>query len=228
MNPTLRALVLLALGLTLAGGPLFGAAEKPAKNSKKNSAPKDESAPQLVSTTGGGGGGWSDVKELTQASDKGNPVAMMQLGELKLQGDQVPKDVPAGIALLQKAAQAGQGPAAFRLGKTYDDGLEVPQDRERAFAYYRAAAAAGVGEAFFNLGASYASGRGVKRDYAEGLAWLILAKQHGVTHDGEKQLRERLTSVKRTDLITAGEKRALEIAKELAEKKITGYLPPAK
>ncbi|MBP7142934.1 MAG: sel1 repeat family protein [Opitutaceae bacterium] len=188
-----------------------------------------DSRPELLSTTGGGGGEtWSDIKELEAAVAKGNPRAWASLGDFKLRGEYTPQDIPGGLALLEKAARAGIATAAFSLGKAYSEGAGVTRDQTKALAYFRAAAAGKIPEAFYNLGASYASGRGVRRDYAEGLAWLILATKSGVDSHGETLLRERLTKMKRADLIGKAEKRASEISAELAEGSVETFLPGAK
>lgn len=188
-----------------------------------------DSRPQLLSTTGGGGGNsWSDIKELEAAVAKGNPRAWASLGEFKLRGEYTPQDIPGGLVLLEKAARAGIATAAFSLGKAYSEGTGVERDQAKALDYFRAAAAGKVPEAFYNLGASYASGRGARRDYAEGLAWLILATKSGVDGQGETLLRERLTKMKRADLIAKAEKRAPEIEAELAQGSVEKFLPGAK
>jgi len=96
----------------------------------------------------------------------------------------------------------------------------------RALAYFKAAAAGGVAEAFHNIGAAYASARGVKRDYAEGLAWLIGAKKRGAESPAESALRGQIQKLKKPELIPAAEKRAVEIERELGEKKVVDLLPP--
>ncbi|HUR57095.1 MAG TPA: tetratricopeptide repeat protein [Opitutaceae bacterium] len=196
-------------------------AAKPAKDAK-------DSAPILMSKTGGGGG-WADVKELRAAAEKGNPKAEAQFGEMLLRGDAqygVTQDRPRAIELLEKAARKGEASAAFRIGMLLDDGDGLPQDRARAMAYFRAAAAGGAIEAFHNIGAAYASARGVTRDYAEGLAWLIVAKKRGTESNAEPALRAQIQKLKKPELITAAEKRAEGIERELAGKKVTDLLPP--
>jgi hypothetical protein len=184
-----------------------------------------ESAPVLMSRTGGGGGTWADLKELQQAAAKGNPKAEAQLGEMLLRGDGVAKDEKRGVALLEKAARAGNSAAAFRIGMLLMNGERgVANDPARALAYFRAAAAGGEAEAFFNIGAAHGSARGVKRDYAEALGWLIIAKQRGADASAESSLRAQIKS--RTDWIATGEKRAKEIEREFAGKKVVDFLPP--
>lgn len=177
--------------------------------------------PQLVSRTGGGKT-WNSVEELQKAADKNDPVAIEAYGQMLLTGDQVKQDVPRALDLLERAAKAGQPNAAFRLGKVYDDGDPVPQDAAKAMTYYRQAAMAGVAEAQYNLGALLINGRGVKRDYREGLAWLIVAHKNGAEGDAEQQVRQRFQSTHREKLIADAEARAVDLQKEIAEKKNSG------
>ncbi len=168
-----------------------------------------DAAPTLLSTTEAET--WSDVADLKQQADAGRPAAVEAYGEMLVLGEQVTKDVPAGLALLEKAAASGRPNAAFRLGKVYDDGELVARDAPKALEMYRKAAQAGVAEAQYNLGAMLVSARGVRRDYKEGLAWLIVATKNGAAGEGEAQVRERLKATNRTKLITDAEARAAEI-----------------
>ncbi|MDR0353215.1 MAG: sel1 repeat family protein [Opitutaceae bacterium] len=223
-RPCARLLLLAALSpLALA----LGAAPKKDQPAKKtpaaatSTAAKDaaDSAPKLISTTAGDDRRWPSLDALKKAADAGDPEACFELGQMHLAGaDQVEKNVIRGLLQLETAADRGHAGAAFRLGKIYADGELTPHNPEASLKYYRLAAAAGVSEARHNLGAAYATGRGVKRDYAEGLAWLILAaKTNPEAVASEQRLREFLAKGKRPDLIAAGEKRAVELAKQLAE-----------
>lgn len=175
----------------------------------------DESKPELVSRTGGSTTTWSSIADLRKDAELGKPAALEAFGQMLLTGDQVDKDVPRALAMLERAAKAGQANAAFRLGKVYEDGDGVPRDPAKALEFYRQAAAAGVSEAQYNLGAMYVSARGVKRDYKEGLAWLILARKHGADASGEEQVRARLQSSNRAQIIPEAEARAAELEKQL-------------
>ncbi len=166
------------------------------------------------------------MKELQQASAKGNPKAEAQLGELLLRGEGIAKDAARGLALLEKAARAGQSAAAFRIGMLLAHGEGgVAKDPARALAYFRAAAAGGETEAFFNIGAAYASARGVKRDYGEALGWLIVARQRGADGSAEKSLRAQIAS--RSAWIEAVERRAKTIETDFKDNKVVDFLPPA-
>lgn len=230
-SPSLRFDVRLvrfvrALIFTVGLFVLFPAPLEAAKADKKPAEKKtDDSAPVLMSRTGGGGEMWANLKELEQAAARGNPRAETQLGEMLLRGDGVTKNETRGIALLEKAARAGQAPAAFRIGMLLAHGESgVANDPARALDYFRAAAAGGEAEAFYNIGAAYASARGVKRNYAEALGWLIVAKKRGAQSNAEESLRAQLKS--RKDWIATGERRAQEIEREFADKKVVDLLPP--
>lgn len=172
--------------------------------------------PQLMSRTGGGAGNtWDSPVALQKDAEAGKPAALAAFGEMLLTGDQVTKDVPRGLSMLERAAKAGQTSAAFRLGKVYDDGDATPRDASKAIEYYRQAALAGIAEAQYNLGTLYINGKGVKRDLKEGLAWLIVATKHGAEGDGEKQMRERLKTGSRAQIIPSAEARAAEIETQL-------------
>ncbi len=219
----LRSASLLVIAFLFSAlSPVLHAAKADKKPAEKKA---DESAPVLMSRTGGGGEMWANVKELEQAAAKGNPRAETQLGEMLLRGDGIAKNEAKGVALLEKAARAGQGAAAFRIGMLLAHGESgVANDPARALEYFRAAAAGGEAEAFYNIGAAYASARGVKRNYAEALGWLIVAKKRGAQSSAEEALRAQLKT--RKDWIATGERRAQEIEREFADKKVVDLLPP--
>lgn len=204
MTPRTRpTLCLLLSTLCLASVPAFAA--------KKKVEPAD-APPQLISTTDGGAK-WTTVEQLKQFAAKGDPAACFEFADRSLEGDGVPRDVPAATALFEQAAKGGVANGWFRLGKIYHDGLAGAPDYGRALDYFTVAAKAGVVEAQHNIGAMLVSARGVKRDYVEGLAWLIVAKKSGAASDAETQVRGRIA--KRPADITAAEARAVEIAKDL-------------
>lgn len=212
-----------AVGCALAVGAQ-ATDRKPAKAVKE----AQDAPPVLMSRTGGGNS-WADVKELAAAAENGNSKAKAQLGEMLWRGDKehgVVQDRARALNLLEQAARAGEASAAFRIGMLLDDGDGVKQDRERATAYFRAAAAGGITESLHNLGAAYASGHGVKRDYAEALGWLILATKRGADAAAETALRQHLHTLKRRELIAAGERRSVEIEKEVEGRQLTDFLPP--
>lgn len=190
----------------------------------------EDTPPVLVATTGGAGAKWPTVAELIAAADRGDPLACFQYAQLLEEGspaNQVPKSGTKAIAYYEKAGTAGHGPALFRLGKIFADGLAgAVADYPRAYAYYLNAAQRGVAEGQYNVGAMLVSARGVKRDYVEGLAWLLVAKNHGAEAEaGIAQVRKRLE--KWPQRIAAAEARAAAIEKELASPTPAATRPPA-
>ena len=212
MRPTLLHL-LLATGL--AAGPAWAA-----KKDKPKAEPAD-APPQLISIKGGGPK-WTTVEQLKQFAAKGDPQACLELGDRTLEGDGVPRDVPAAAALYEQAARGGVANGWFRLGKIYHDGLIGEPEYGRALEHFTTAARLGVVEAQHNIGAMLVSARGVKRDYIEGLAWLIVAKKSGAASDAETQVRDRIA--KRPADIAAAEARATEIGRDLAHATVRATL----
>jgi len=189
-----------------------------------------DSGPRLISTTGGGGDSraWPSFAALKKAADSGDSTALLELGEMYLDGSpDTPRSTAQALLYLERAAALGSPGANFRLGKLHADGAGgVPQDLSKAHGYYMAAARAGNPVAQHNVGAMIASGRGVRRDYAEGLAWLILAaKKNPEAAAGEKKLRYFLA--KHPETIAAGEARAAALARELAGKPAAMPAAPA-
>jgi len=81
---------------------------------------------------------------------------------------------------------------------------------------------ANVPLAQYNLGAMLVSARGGHREYSEGLAWLILASRNHVEADGERRVRDQLSS--QSQVIAAAEQRANELSREVAARQ--GTKPP--
>ncbi len=185
-----------------------------------------DSLPVLVSRTDGRGDSWNSVAELNAAAARGNPRACAQLGEMLWRGDRVPRNGQRALELLERAARAGEAAAAFRIGMLLDDGDGVAPDQRRALAYFRAAAAGGEMQAFHNVGGAYAGAHGVKRDYVEALGWLLLARNRGDETGADEELRAHLMKRGRTEAIAAGERRAGEIERELAQGSVAAFLPP--
>lgn len=200
MSPTLRLLLSLHC---LASAAAFAA--------KKKVEPSD-APPQLISTKGDGPK-WTTLEQLKQFAANGDPTACFELADRSAEGDGVPRDLKQAAVLFEQAARGGVANGWFRLGKIYHDGLDGMPDYERALDHFTTAAKIGVVEAQHNIGAMLVSARGVKRDYIEGLAWLIVAKESGAASDAETQVRARLA--KRPADITAAERRAAEIARDL-------------
>ncbi len=185
-----------------------------------------DTGPVLLSTKGGKGG--ATLADIRKDAAAGDPKACGQLGQMLLRGEGMAQDVPRAMTLLERGARGGDAQSAFRLGMVLDDGVLVPRDRIYALMYFRAAAAGGIPEAYYNVGAAYASGRGgVPGDHVEGLAWLILATQHGIAADGEQQFRDHILGLGHPEWIKGAEEFAPTLQKDLNKRGMLAYLPPA-
>lgn len=88
------------------------------------------------------------------------PPAMSLYGDWQIQGMDVPKDVPAGLALIRKAADLYDGHALFVLGTLMFDGQLMPADPEKGIKLIRDAATYGSQAAQLFLGLHYEDGSG--------------------------------------------------------------------
>lgn len=86
------------------------------------------------------------------------PPAMSLLGEWMVEGREVPKDVPNGIDLIDKAVDRYDNNALFVLGKLYENGSGVTLDRDKGLKLIREASTYGSARAQFYLGLKYESG----------------------------------------------------------------------
>lgn len=117
---------------------------------------------------------------IKQAADRGNPVALYELGVRTADGRGVTRDPKAAVTLFEKAADKGLAPAQYRLGNSYERGVGVPRDIEQAKSWYKRAAMAGNVRAMHNLAVLLADGGGTKPDYAGAVEWFTRAAEHGV------------------------------------------------
>lgn len=125
--------------------------------------------------------------ELLQTSaEKGEPLALLNLGNLHERGRLVEQDRGEAAALYKSAARAGSIEAKVRLGALYyhSPNDESP-DYDRAFPLFLEAAETGNADALNYLGAMYEFGQGAKpdcalaRQYYEKAAWQNHAKAQG-------------------------------------------------
>jgi len=172
-----------------------------------------DAVPQLVSRS---------VPALQKAAAAGDAHACLQLGLASETGDGLPQDYARAREWYEKAAAGGVAEAIYRLGHLDQEGLGQAADPLLAYRLYRLAALADFPLAQYNLGAMLVSARGVTRDDVDGLAWLILAARHGVNPDGERKVRAHLAD--RPQFITAAERRATELAAQIAARR--GQKPP--
>lgn len=123
---------------------------------------------------------------LQNSAKKGEPLALLNLGNLHERGRLVEQDHHKAAALYESSARAGSIEAKVRLGEFYyhSPNDESP-DYDRAFPLFLEAAEAGNADAQNYLGVMYEFGQGVQpdrvlaRQYYEKAAWKNHAKAQG-------------------------------------------------
>ena len=107
----------------------------------------------------------------TMAAEKGNAVAMYNLGYLYKNGKGVTQDYERAIEWYKKAAEKGDADAMNKLGYMYYIGEGVTRDYARAFEWYKKAAEKGSISAMDDLAKMYENGVGVARDKQKAEEW---------------------------------------------------------
>lgn len=174
----------------------------------------------------------SQLNDLLQKAQAGDPQAQFELGQAYEDGKDVPQDDAAAANWYRKSADQGNASAQNTLGTMYSAGRGVPRDKEEALRWYHTAARQALPEADFNIAISYYNGDGVGSDPNRAYAWAMIAKKHGSSeaedvvqrvtnesHDrigyGQKILAEMY---ERGDETPADPKAAFDIYLELSKK----------
>ena len=111
-----------------------------------------------------------------RAAENGNPVAQFQLGEAKLEG----QELSEGADLVRRAAEQGLPAAQYRLAKLHERGIGVPRDFAEARAWTERAATGGNVKAMHDLAVFYADGEGGPQSYAAAAEWFRRAADFGI------------------------------------------------
>ncbi len=120
------------------------------------------------------------LREFRAAGDAGNVQALFLAGQMLVMGQGVPKDMPAGLALLERAAATGHVQAAVTAGTAYAYADGVPADYARAFRLLEPAAQAGDPHAQNNVAVLYHFGLGTAADQVKAMAWALRAERQGL------------------------------------------------
>jgi TPR repeat protein len=104
------------------------------------------------------------VAIFTRGAERGNRIAMANLGWVYDTGRGVPQDYAKAREWYEKA---GDSYAMNSLGVLYENGRGVPQDFGKAREWYEKAVAADNSDAMRNLGLLYKNGWGVPQDYTK-------------------------------------------------------------
>ena len=88
-------------------------------------------------------------------AEQGNVDVQVELGDLYLAGEGVPRDDAQAMNWYRKAADHGNARAQIRVGDMYDNAHSVFWDYAQAVAWYRKAAEAGNADGQYKLGLMY-------------------------------------------------------------------------
>ena len=122
------------------------------------------------------------LKQITELAEKGDDMAMFQLGEKYYFGrGGVPKDYDKAAKLLRKSADAGNTYAQNRLGYCYRYGHGVEKSEQEAVRWYQKSADGGNAPGKVSLAFCYSKGIGVAQDYNKAFKLYMEAAEDGNT-----------------------------------------------
>jgi TPR repeat protein len=116
-----------------------------------------------------------------KAAVRGSAQPLFMLGAAMIRGDQMAKDVPAGVALLEEAHRnvPTHMQTAILLARQYQTGAGVKQDVARGLELLSQAAEFGSITAQVLTARAYAEGSGTARDPAKAILWFGRAADQG-------------------------------------------------
>jgi len=121
-----------------------------------------------------------------RAVSLGHARAAYEAGRAAEQGAAgMPGDPAVALAWYRRAAALGVDAAPGAMASLYERGLGVARDPARALALYRLGAEAGNAWATFKVGQALAEGRGTVADPLAARAWLMRARDKGVSRAAE-------------------------------------------
>lgn len=153
-------------------------------------------ANEIIQDLGDGSGSSNEVqielslKLLRHAASSGSAKALIGLGNLYLNGIDVPQDSKTAFAFFETAANAGDTEAIYRLGLMYKVGQGVEKDHKRARELFLEASYQDVANAQFEYAQMLSSGEGGEQNLSDARDWLQKAAQNG--HFPSKILSEML------------------------------------
>lgn len=113
------------------------------------------------------------------AAHHGSKPAIVNWGQMLLDGHGTPRDPEAAFRWFRIAADTGYPDGINMVGRCHELGWGTPIDLEEAARCYNLAAALGHHWARFNLGVMLVAGRGVKRDLATALSLFVASARAG-------------------------------------------------
>lgn len=116
-------------------------------------------------------------------------AARCRLGQLYLDGTEIPLDESEARHWYHLAAKDAVPEAESAMGEIHYDGLGVAEDQGKALRWFRRAAKHGSIEAQGRVGRMRLEGEGAPRDAVDGLAWLRVAAVQGSAEAERHQRR---------------------------------------
>jgi TPR repeat protein len=113
------------------------------------------------------------------AAHNGSKPAIVNWGQMLLDGRGVGRDAEAAFRWFRIAADAGYPDGINMVGRCYELGWGVEPDVAKAARYYRAAAETGHHWARFNLGSLLLKSDGIERDVQGALSLLVQSARQG-------------------------------------------------
>ncbi|MBV1688124.1 sel1 repeat family protein [Novosphingobium sp. G106] len=120
------------------------------------------------------------VAAIRLTAEAGHADAQAALGQMLLDGRELPQDQAAAIGWFHKAAEQGHAMAVNMIGRCFELGWGVPVDKARAAQWFKAAADRGLDWGLYNYAKMLAEGTHLLEDKPGALA--LLRKAAGMGH----------------------------------------------
>ncbi|WP_271500942.1 tetratricopeptide repeat protein [Bradyrhizobium sp. CCBAU 11357] len=121
----------------------------------------------------------TEAARLFQSATHDDPIALYNIGPLRLSGKGVAKDLDRAETALRNAARKDYLPVIQALAEFYASGADAELDLREAAIWYEKAAERGDVQAQFFVGRFYATGVGVSPNIRYAAKWFERAAENG-------------------------------------------------
>lgn len=129
------------------------------------------------------------IKILSISAEKGNPLALYQLGNCYCYGNGVKINKKTAAEYWQKSSDLNCQEAKYELGNLYFNGDGVKRNYGKAVRLFDESAQSGNHAALYMLGVCYYEGKGVERDKQKGLDYWSKSAAKG-NHKAKEKLKK--------------------------------------
>ncbi len=150
-----------------------------------------------------------------KAAVQGHSRAQFYLGRMYERGEAVPQSSDEAFRWHSKAAESGDADAQYALAHLYLKGKGVSTNEVQALKWFKRAAFQNHSAAQGWCGYFYVNGVGVPQDYVEAYAWHNLSAASDPSNESLRGFRNQITDLMTKDQIANGQKRTIEIQKEI-------------